>query len=66
MPFYYWINRWKQRETFKLEISATLLLKAIFLMFLWKLCFSNPLGDHLTDQQMVAHIITSSSAKSAH
>lgn len=63
MLFHHWISRWKQRDTFKLEISTVLLLKALFLMLLWHLCFSHPLGDKLTDQQMVTHVMSGSSVK---
>lgn len=64
MQFYYWINCWKKRDSFKFEISVVLLIKAMFLMLLWHLCFSHPLGDQLNDQQMAAHIVPYSSVKS--
>lgn len=63
MQFYYWINRWKKRDTFTYEMSAVVLLKVAFLMLLWHICFSHPLGDQLNDQQMAAHIVPYSSAK---
>lgn len=59
MRFLSWINLWKKRHTFKLEISVVLLIKALFLILLWNLCFSHPLGDHLNDQKMADHIVIS-------
>lgn len=59
MQFLTWINRWKQRDNYKLELAAVITLKLSFLFLLWHLCFSDPLGDHLNDQKMASHIVES-------
>jgi hypothetical protein len=54
-----WIDKWKQRHTFKIEITLALLFKVLLLTLLWYCFFSTPLGDTLTDQKMGEHIIGS-------
>jgi hypothetical protein len=54
-----WINRWKQRHTFKLEMALVVSLKALLLCGIWYFFFSTPLQDHLDDQKMTAHFMGS-------
>jgi hypothetical protein len=48
-------QRWKQRETFALELAAVIVVKGLFLMALWFVCFRHGLQDHLNDELMTAH-----------
>jgi hypothetical protein len=59
MQYPAWINNWKKRHTFKLEISLVLLVKALLLMGIWYFFFSDPLGDHLNDRLMTDHFMPS-------
>lgn len=60
-----WINKWKSRHTFKLEMTLVVLVKASLLMLIWYVFFSHPLQDHLNDQKMGEHFIYSDQHQSA-
>ena len=59
MQYPAWMTKWKKRHTFKLEITGVLILKAVLLVIIWYLFFSDPLQDHLNDRLMGEHFVGS-------
>ena len=41
------------------EISCVLILKVLFILGLWWLCFSHPIQEHLTSADLGQHILNS-------
>ncbi|HLD16538.1 MAG TPA: hypothetical protein VJB02_02355 [Coxiellaceae bacterium] len=51
------INPISSEKRFKVEISAILVGKIIAISILWGLCFSHPPVKHLSDSEVVKHIL---------
>ena len=48
------------------EISLVLILKILFLMGLWWLCFSHPIQEHLTSADLGQHLLNGTTLGDKH